>query len=125
VTGTVLYHYTCDHGYEGILRDGWVRPNRHPMWPTPVAWFTDLLDPTPEQVGLTSQITHCNRLAHRFEVADGPALVPWLNSGVYASLPIGIIHALHFGDALPRRWWVALRPVPILTPTKEADDVNP
>jgi hypothetical protein len=116
----VLYHFTCDHGYRSILDTGEIRPNRSPIMPVPIAWFTDLEEPTADEVGLTSAHLTCNRLAHRLMVAaDHPALVRWLDSGVHATLPMRTRQMLHFGAALPDHWWIALRAVPLYPPPFE------
>lgn len=96
----MMYHYTCDHGYEGILRDGEVRPNPH----TKVSWFTDLPTPDVSALGLTSHILDCDRTTHRFRATHLGALVSfaevWRGPDV---LP---------GE--PDHWWVAFTNVPVV-----------
>lgn len=65
-----LFHFTCQHGYEGIEEAQSIRPNPHPWMKAlgPVIWLTDLEQPDAFEVGLTSQTLSCDRLKHRYEV---------------------------------------------------------
>lgn len=93
-----LYHYTCDHGAEGIERDGQIVPNKH----TGVAWFTDLPTPDVAKLGLTSHMLKCDRTAHRFRVTK--------LFGIYAFAEVWRGDEMLPGD--PFHWWVAFTPVP-------------
>lgn len=106
-----LYHFTCDHGAEGIQRDGLVRPFANP-WLGQVAWFTDLEEPTADDIGLTSTFLSCDRLTHRFQVES---TVPhrWLGSVEQACTPFDLQRDLHrYGK--PQHWWIAREAVPIV-----------
>jgi hypothetical protein len=107
-----LYHFTCDHGRDGIVRDGVVKPNRHPYLGLAVAWFTDLADPTADEVGLTSATLRCDRLAYRFEIVDLAKAHPWLGSVEQSVTPIQYQADLH-RFSTPRHWWVSRQPVSV------------
>ena len=103
-----LYHFTCDHGRQAIGKAGLIRPNRRAM--VPVAWFTDLPDPDAVELGLTSIILSCDRLAHRYRVTDASNVVPWSEFG---NVHPGIRAALESSPgAQPDHWFVASKPVP-------------
>jgi hypothetical protein len=109
----MMYHFTCDHGYAAILADnGMIRPNRHPMLPQapPLIWLTDLEEPSADDVGLTSALVRCNRLAHRFKIDEGQRAIPWLSSGVCHLANPRVVEALHLLGR-PDHWWIALHPL--------------
>lgn len=115
MSGGVLWHYTCDHGRAGIdATEGFVVPARYQTdkvagGPGEYAWFTDLATPARDALGLTSQILHCDRTAHRYRVTDATDVVPWtevrrqwLWAEELESAP----------GARPRHWFVATVAVP-------------
>ena len=107
----ILFHYTCDHGAEGIRRSGVLRPNPQALLPRPLVWLTDLAEPHRDALGLTSLILSCDRTAHRFRV-DTTAAMWWPH---YArTVPPWAREALD-GEpgAMPAHWWVVDVPVPI------------
>jgi hypothetical protein len=106
-----LYHYTCDHGADGIRRDGLIRPHPSLALDVELVWLTDLDAPYREALGLTSHLLSCDRTAHRFEVATEGAL--WWPR--YArTLPPGTRCALESSyGAMPAHWWVATTSVPL------------
>ena len=108
------YHYTCDHGAQGIRRDGLIKTNPHPWLPIPLAWFTDLDAPIRDALGLTSQILTCDRTEHRFE-ASPHGLLWW---PIYArELSAEIRWGLESAPgALPMHWWISDRDVPVRQP---------
>lgn len=107
-----MFHFTCDHGFEGIKQLGYVAPNWHPLLGMKVAWFTDLETPNAETVGLTSNLLNCDRLAHSVEV-DPSRVRRWLGSGEQASTPPLIQADLHRGSD-PSHWWISRIQVPVL-----------
>lgn len=78
-----LWHYTCDHGLQGIEASDWfVIPAAAQLGsvrgtPGEFAWFTDLSRPLRDGLGLTSHILACDRTAHRLRVVDSGLIVPW------------------------------------------------
>jgi hypothetical protein len=100
-----LYHYTCeDHGRPGIERDGYLRPNIHPLLGEALVWATDLDEPFREALGLTSHSLSCDRTACRYEVQPW-SFVPWHR---YARrLYVEQREALEIPGTMPRHWWVS------------------
>ena len=79
-----LYHYTCDHGRDGIDACGYVKPGCYLSdqpskmpWPSRFAWFTDLSVPIKGALGLTSNFTTCDRTAHRYRVLAADDIEQW------------------------------------------------
>lgn len=120
-----LFHFTCEHGADGIAITGAVMPlamiegamlelvPEEIKWRSEFAWFTD--DPSPERLalGLTSYHLLCDRMAVRFEV-DPPASTKWWPS----LIPDLGAHARELSlspGATPGRWWVAPRPARVVT----------
>lgn len=115
-----LWHYTCDHGAEGIRREGLIRPNAHPLLRLPIAWFTDL-DPAHRfEIGLTSDTLACDRMAHRFPVAP-EGVEWWPKAARRLAVPASVRAELEVGR-LPAHWWVSLTPVQV---TQFAGGGNP
>lgn len=110
-----LYHFTCEHGHSGMGTLGVVRPNWQPTIGATVSWFTDLADPTRDDLGLTSEsgLINCDRMTYRYRVVDDEAhlkLRHWLGSGEQARTDPHVQMILHsFGQ--PKHWWVASREV--------------
>lgn len=110
-----IWHYTCDHGAAGIRRDGVVKPNAQPaLGGLPVSWFTDLDSSRRFEVGLTSHIIRCDRMAHRFEVKDPSVLDYWPMLARFLRVPRDVRDELEDGR-LPAHWWVSLKPVEVIT----------
>lgn len=109
-----LWHYTCDHGLQGIKASGWVvipaAAQLGSLQGTPgeFAWFTDLSHPLREGLGLTSTILACDRTEHRLRVLDSAPIVPWTKVrrswGWAAELESA-------PGARPAHWYVAAEPV--------------
>ena len=108
-----LFHFTCDHGLRGLGRTGRVRPRLQPFVNLTLAWFTDLPDPEPEEVGLTSSTLSCNRLEYRYTVDDETDIVPWLD--VVRTVPVdpAFWSTFHLPPAQPDHWFVSFVPVPV------------
>jgi len=110
MTITTLYHFTCDHGHEGITKTRILLPNAHPMMLNlgAILWLTDLSEPpSKESVGLTNSWTTCDRLAYRY-IVHCKAAVHW--SEVRARAPKDVVATLEaFGQ--PEHWWIIRRPV--------------
>lgn len=110
-----IYHFTCDHGHQGIGPYGLVLPNWHPFVGATLSWFTD--DPRPERdaIGLTSEtgLFNCDRLQYRYVVTDDQAhlkLRRWLYSKEQAQTDPHAQADLHrFSD--PATWWISTDPV--------------
>lgn len=110
-----IWHYTCDHAAAGIRRDGLIKPNAQPALDgLPVSWFTDLDRGHRFEVGLTSRIIRCDRMAHRFEVKDPNGLEHWPVLARHLRVPREIRDELEDGR-LPAHWWVSLNPVEVIT----------
>lgn len=111
-----LYHFTCDHGAAGIHSDGYVRPavdltDKELPLSGQFAWFTDLLIPDRNGLGLTSHILGCDRTAHRFRVTDMTEVERWTNVRRYHP---EMARELEFAPgAMPMHWWLSTKPVPV------------
>lgn len=106
-----LYHFSCDHGAEGI-RSAWlVRANWQPLLGVTLSWWTDLPEPKRDQVGLTSEtFVKCDRLAHRFIALPGQDIERWLGSWMQARISPRVQAYLHrYGD--PGHWWIARKDI--------------
>lgn len=113
----MLYHFTCEHGYEGISKTGIVVPRIHPFMRHlgPLLWLTDLEAPTADAVGLTSERLTCNRLHYSYRVRTRAA-VQW--SEVRGRVSPALVVALEaYGE--PSHWRVVRRS---LTPSEFALD---
>lgn len=124
-----LYHFSCSHGADGIDTMGFVLPvsmvpganlstlaegNR---WLADLCWFTD--DPAPERLalGLTSFTIDCDRMERRYEV-DPPESLRWWPAKILELDPVVRRQARALSNnpgAQPGRWWVANRPVRVLS----------
>lgn len=100
-----LYHYTCDHGHQGIGSGTGVLLARG------LAWLTDLEVPIRDALGLTSVILSCDRTRHRYRATDALEHVrPWME--VRRQVPAAWVEALETTPgAAPRHWWVSSWPV--------------
>ncbi len=118
-----LYHFTCADGAAGILRDGVIRPNLHPLLGWAVVWLTDMEVPDRAALGLIpSERVPCDRAEYRFEVAPGglarcvwwPRFARILPRAVRSAFEYGL-EGEHPGDCgRPAHWWVATEPVPFV-----------
>jgi hypothetical protein len=131
MTTPTLYHYTCEHGREGIGDKGEVRSIREfdvaafatlnrrglGLWAL-LSWFTDLDTPVREVLGLTSESITCDRTQYRYRVTDTGECEPWVGSSVRKFIGKqhgGFLERLELsGHALPMHWWVAIEPVPVV-----------
>lgn len=108
---SVLWHFTCDHGHDGLGKAGTLRPNRHPLAPDlgPVVWLTDDPDPERDAVGLTSSVfLTCDRLQFRYRVLGASRCMPW--SAVRRLVSSSVLHDLEsFGK--PETWWISRKPL--------------
>lgn len=114
-----MWHYTCDHGRAALGVRGWVVPAH--LWaprtdPYPTgqwAWFTDLATPNRDALGLTMNLTKCDRTAYRYRVTDEAHVVPWMH--VRRHVPGALRDDLESAPgARPRHWWVSVEPVPVV-----------
>ena len=121
---SALYHYSCHHGASAIGERGIVLPSgmhapeaveRMPeelKWLTNYAWFTDLSQPLPGQLGLTRMLIDCDRLAHRFVVKpdEMEKCIWWPDEMKRLNLRAARRISLAPG-AMPAHWWVATGPI--------------
>lgn len=109
-----LYHFTCEHGHDGIVADGSVKPGVDGF-----VWMTDLPKPSRKAVCLSSTILRCDRMTYRFELdptAEG--ILSWLE--YKQSLPPEIRRM--WEDRLervpqcrPSNWYVSRQRVPVVS----------
>lgn len=107
-----FYHYTCDHGRQGLGDIGVAVPAWHLtrdrwFWTAEFLWLTDLPEPDAEMLGLTQRRLRCDRTAHRYVVARSGAVVPWLD----VNHPNAWELAEAGGD--PARWFVSTVPLAV------------
>jgi hypothetical protein len=118
MTELTLYHYTCRHGRAALGRSGLVLPasqltTRAVPWPAMFAWFTDLAEPDPHALGLTSYLVKCDRTAHRYRVTDATDVATWLR--VARNLTRAQRDTLELEPgARPLLWYVATTAVPVV-----------
>jgi len=108
-----LWHFTCEHGAAGIGRRGTLKPHAAPHMPElgAIVWLTDNSSPTSRyDLGLTSRLLRCDRMAYRYRVS-APDAIPW--AGVSHRLPVQLCADLE-SLADPSTWWVSFVPVPAL-----------
>jgi hypothetical protein len=111
----VRWHYTCDHGAQGISAEGVVRPTHHHALGAALAWFTDLEGPAyRDELGLTSTALKCDRMAYRFAVAHPDRLLWWPKAARILNVPRKVRAELEAGR-LPAHWWVSFEPVEVRT----------
>lgn len=112
---TVLFHYTCDHGWSGIREAGEVRANEHPLLGEPLSWWTDLDAPLRDALGLTSYVLACDRTAYRVsvELSDCPEIVWWPRWARRRVPPQVRAYLESAPGAAPAHWYVAERAVPV------------
>lgn len=128
-----LYHYTCDHHVRRVTADGVLRnsvelaaaqgvdlaarmaPN--PVWSAGLVWMTDLeIPPSLAALGFEGRRATCDRTAWRFTIADTMGVVPWTR-WVHGRRDITAETREEFeAGCMPRHWWVAAGPVPVLAP---------
>ncbi|WUI02084.1 hypothetical protein OHR68_09840 [Spirillospora sp. NBC_00431] len=112
---TTIWHYTCDHGVDGIRREGVVKPNAHPLLDgLPISWFTNLERCHRFEAGLTADWITCDRMAYRFEVKAADSLEWWPRAARRLRVPRDVRDGLEIGR-LPAHWWVSLQPVAVVT----------
>lgn len=121
MSARMLWHYTCDHGRDGIGDFGVLRSTvdlstkaaavakRDPRLRELLSWvwLTDLDTPMRDALGLTSYLSECDRTAHRYQVLDGRAgIVRWTEARRYFA---GELRDELEGapGAMPRHWFVA------------------
>lgn len=81
-----LWHYTCDHGRQGLgpagtlLALAQLEPERSLQAPYDLArlvWLTDLDTCWPEALGLTSRSISCDRTLYRYRATDQAGVTWW------------------------------------------------
>lgn len=121
IDGRALYHYTCGHARERIgdtgrllsaaeLVDDWRELAALPT--SALVWLTDLTTPIRDALGLSSNLTPCDRTAFRYRVLDTSTVVPWLY--VRRDFPLAIVEGLEAAPgARPAHWYVSRLPVDV------------
>ena len=103
-----LWHYTCDHGREGIGAVGVVRPTMQPILGVSLAWFTDMAAPDRAALGLTSTVIACDRTRNRYRVLDPARCEPWWQWCRRMTVPRSRRELLEAAPgAAPAHWWVS------------------
>jgi hypothetical protein len=108
-----LYHYTCRHAADAIVKTRVLLPQLHPLVPNlrPTVWLTDLDTPDRNALGLTSRLLHCDRTEYRVTVdADAdhwPRTARSLGRAERAELESA-------PGAMPMHWYLCHWPVAIL-----------
>jgi hypothetical protein len=114
-----LFHYTCHHGHAAIGDTGLllpairlVRDGKRMPWTGHVIWLTDLRIPIRDALGWTSNLIHCDRTTHRYQVTDDSDAYPWT---MFARrLPRTMRDAVEqTPGARPAHWWIATQPIPV------------
>ena len=116
-----FWHYTCDHGRAGIGESGEVKPLGQFVpdargrlgefgWLAEMAWFTSQVRPDRRALGLTSTLSTCDRIAHRYRVLGATGLIWWPTLAVKPSNAVDLEKA---PGARPVLWWVSFAPVPV------------
>lgn len=131
-----LYHYTCQHGHEGILRDGVIRSavtqldqaKRRALRKLGIAavtsqvvWLTTLphvVRLNINQVGLgmyeierLTGAAQCDRSAHRYEITEENVIIKsWAEQR--RIWPIAVVQSLEsLPGARPDTWWISRGPL--------------
>lgn len=103
----ILYHFTCEHGFEGITKDREITARVHPFMPSlgPLVWLTDNPHPTADDVGFGGEFSICDHMAYRYAVTT-KAAIPW--SRIRLLAPREVVTVLEkFSD--PDHWFVMRR----------------
>jgi hypothetical protein len=119
-----LWHFTCEHGAEGLRESRVLLPwsqltkHRPPVPIPPVAWMTSL--DTPQGAALSREYITCDRTRYRFWVLDATHVQPWWRwrraHPEFASWARDLEQA---PGALPAHWFVSERPVPVVEVPRE------
>jgi hypothetical protein len=114
----VLWHFTCEHGYEGLGERGMLGLNPHPLLPQlgQLAWLTDDPAPARDAVGLTSSLLSCDRMTYRYRVDVTSRCIPW--SSVRHLVSLGVLLDLESFGA-PETWWISRHPIPVVLDMRE------
>ena len=112
-TGAKMYHFTCGHGARKIGRYGILAPHPHPFIGQRLVWFTDLPEPTRDQVGLSSTFLTCDRMSYRYHATDLETIVPWTTSPGRRDTHPEVVRAMEaFGE--PEHWFISTTAVPVI-----------
>ena len=112
-TQTRLYHFTCDHGHDGLGTNGTLQPQPHPLLPqlSALTWMTTDPNPTRDDCGLTSTMLDCDRMEYRYRVTDRRHCIPWAR---LRQLATSDVLAILESYGKPDTWWVARTPIPVV-----------
>jgi hypothetical protein len=101
---TLLYHYTCEHGYKAAKACGSLIPG-----PEGLLWLTDLEPPAPRlALGLTTYSLACDRMAHVFEVPVTCDVIWWMQ---YRRRKPHLIAKEFAPGVMPMHWFVSEQPL--------------
>jgi hypothetical protein len=132
----VLWHFTCEHGREGIGEAGNVWPmamfdpdaaERLPWWFEPmggISWWTDQGDGQGSVVTSRATSSGCERWLYRYRALDSERAIPY---GRWARVLEPRVRFIleHAPGALPGTWWVAENSMPArLDPARVILDAN-
>lgn len=120
-----FYHYTCDHGRDGIGDYGVIHPigALFPVMPAAgltdderlmraLLWATDLPEPDIEGLGLTSEILSCKRWIYRYRITNPMPLMRF--SDMQYRFSPEAQKGLLEGAVKPEHWFVSWRPLPAI-----------
>jgi hypothetical protein len=119
---TVLYHYTCAHGYAALGEKGDLTPPVL-LWPercrwiptSYLIWLTDMPRPQRDALGLTMYSIGCERTEYRYRALDLSEIVPWGQFRRTFAREHGEtwLEAIEGEERVrPSHWFVATVPVP-------------
>jgi hypothetical protein len=107
-----LFHFTCDHSRIKILADLTLKPSPVGLG---LLWLTDLATPSAEELGLTSYMLRCDRLAYVMEVETDQA-TPWTYWAHSHHVKSDIRFILDGSPgARPGHWWVSETEISVLS----------
>lgn len=127
VAAVTLWHFTCEHGgaalgAHGVVlppaehspRVGWDSLDESMRWLATLSWFTDQPDGYGAMLGRRT-VNGCDRLTHRYRVADETGIVRWCNYAHDERLDPSVRWGLEHADtcALPTSWYVCAQPVQV------------
>ncbi len=118
---TMLYHFTCEHAFVWI--DGLLIPQQQLLLDSvDLVWLTDLQDPDPLEVGLTSNILDCDRTEVRLRVIDDTAVRRWVGSVEHSNMSPELQAVFHHSGAQQQNWYISSEPVKVVLDGRRNDD---
>lgn len=115
-----LWHYTCDHGRDGIGDTGFLLPGATVKpealgWPARLSWMTDITYPNTFALGLAnlSGLVKCDRVKHRYRITDTADVMWWPRAVRSLGLQRVRSDLESVPGCLPAHWYVATAAVPV------------